>query len=297
MLAWDDLQTFLAIARHGTLSAAARSLGVQQTTMGRRLAALETRAGAHLLDKTPKGFVPTATGEAILGNAERIEAEILSVERRITGRDIRLEGTVRVTTVEILAVELLTPSFAAFHAKHPGITIELSSEARSLSLTRREADIAVRLIRLTQNDLAVRRLGALHFGVYASKPYLDRHGTPDFAAGAPGHTTILNPPDAMSLPEMAWFAELTRAAPPAIRHNSRYGQRTAAETGLGLAILSRFMADPTDLIRLPTPTPPPTRDLFLAVHNDIRHTPRIRAVTEHIAATIRAHAGQLAPEP
>ena len=93
MLDWDDLRTFLAIARHGTLSAAARALGVHQPTMGRRLAALEQRAGARLLQKTPRGYIPTAAGEAILGNVERIEAEALAVERRITGRDVRLEGT------------------------------------------------------------------------------------------------------------------------------------------------------------------------------------------------------------
>jgi DNA-binding transcriptional LysR family regulator len=108
MLPWDDLQSFLAIARHGTLSAAARALGVTQTTMGRRLTAMEGRAGARLLSRTPGGFVLTPAGEAVMGNVERIEAEALAVERRITGRDIRLEGVVRVTSVEILAVDVLT---------------------------------------------------------------------------------------------------------------------------------------------------------------------------------------------
>jgi DNA-binding transcriptional LysR family regulator len=296
MLSWDDLQTFLAIARHRSLSAAARALHVQQTTMGRRLAALEDRAGARLLDKTPCGFVLTPVGEAILGNVERIENETLAVERRITGKDIRLEGIVRVTTVEILAVELLTPAFAALQLAHPGILIEMVADARSLSLTRREADIALRMVRLTQNDLAVRRVGTLTFGVYAAASYLDRMGPPDLAAGAPGHLTILNPAEAMNLPEMDWFATLTRAATPAIRHNSRYGQRAAAEAGMGLAILSRFMGDPTNLVRLPTPTPPPAREMFLAVHNDIRHTPRIRVVTDMIASAMRAKAAVLAPD-
>lgn len=295
MLSWDDLQTFLAIARHGSLSAAARVLGVQQTTMGRRLAALEARAGARLLDKTPSGFVLTATGEAILGNVERIENEVLSVERRITGKDIRLEGTVRVTSVELFVVDLLMPAFATFRQTHPGITLELVENARNLSLTRREADIALRLVRLTQNDLAVRRLGSLAFAVYAAPDYLARTGVPDFAAGAPGHATILNPLEAMNLPEMAWFADLTRAATPAIRHNSRYGQREAARTGMGLAVLSRYMGDPAGLVRVPTPTPAPARDLFLAVHNDIRHTPRIRAVSDLIATTVRAAAADLDP--
>ena len=295
MLPWDDLQSFLAIARHGTLSAAARALGVTQTTMGRRLSGLEARAGARLLARTPGGFVLTPAGEAVLGNVERIEAEALAVERRITGRDIRLEGVVRVTSVEILAVEVLTSAFAAIRARHPGIVLEVAADARSLSLARREADIAVRLARLTQPDLAVRRVGGLGFGLYAAPAYLDRHGLPDFAAGAAGHASILNMADAMHLPEMAWFAGLAWAAAPAVRHNSRYGQRAAAEAGMGLAVLSRFMGDAAGLVRLATPTACPARDIFLAVHQDIRHTPRIRAVTEALAEALREAAPRLLP--
>jgi len=295
MLDWDDLRSFLAIARHGTLSAAARALGVRQTTMGRRLAALEDRAGARLLLKTPGGFVLTQAGETILPHVERIEAEALAVERGVSGRDIRLEGIVRISTIEILAVEVLTPAFVRLREAHPGITLEVTAEARNVSLTRREADIALGLARLTQGDLAVRRVGSIGFGVYAARAYLDRAGMPDFAAGAPGHVTILNPAEAMGLPEMAWFAGLTRAARPGIRHNSRYGQRAAAIAGMGLAVLSHLMSEGTDLVRLETPVPPPARDVFLAVHEDIRHTPRIRAVTDAIAATMRAQGERLAP--
>lgn len=296
MLDWDDLRVFLAITRAGSLSAAARATGVQQTTMGRRLAGLEQRAGARLLVKTPRGFTLTAAGEAILGNVERIEAEALAIERRITGRDIRLEGSVRLTTVEILAVDLLMPAFAAFGLAHPGITLEIATDARNLSLTRREADIALRVGRIEQADLAVRRVGTIATGVYASQAYLDRHGMPDFAAGAPGHDTILNPPEAMGLADMTFFSALTHAARPALRHNDRYGQRAAAQAGMGLAILSRFMGDPAGLVRLPTPTPGPARELTLAVHSDIRHTPRIRAVMDMLVAAMRAASARLAPE-
>ncbi len=295
MLPWDDLQTFLAIARHGTLSAAARALGVQQSTMGRRLAGLEERAGARLLMKTPGGFMLTAAGEAIMGHTERIEGEALAIERRIAGGDIRLEGTVRVTTIEILGVEVLTPAFARLRREHPGIVIEVIVDARSLSLTRREADIALGLVRQTQNDVAVRRVGEIGFGLYASADYLARCGIPDFAAGAPGHTTILNPPDGMALPEMVWLTGLMHRAQVGLRHNSRYGHREAAVAGMGVAVLSRVMGDATDLSRLETPTEPPPRDVYLGVHNDIRHTPRIRAAIDAIVASMHAEAGRLAP--
>ena len=171
----------------------------------------------------------------------------------------------------------------------------VAAEARRVSVTRREADIALRLVRLTQNELAVRRVGAIGFGVYASADYLERLRQPDFPSGAPGHATVLNPVETMGLPEMVWFAGLTHQAVPAIRHNSRYGHRAAAEAGMGLAMLSRFMGDTARLVRLEPPASQPPRDVFLGVHNDIRHTPRIRAVIDAIAASMRAEAGRLVP--
>lgn len=293
---WDDLRSFLAIARHGTLSAAARALGVRQTTMGRRLAALEARMGARLLQKTPAGYVPTAAGEAILGNVERIEAEALAIGRRIGGRDARLEGTVRVTTIETLAAEILLPALPPFHAAHPGIEIEIMAEQRSLSLTRREADIAIRLARLPQQDLAVRRIGTLGCAIYAAAPYLAGHGMPDFAAGAPGHAVIRRGAEMAHLPEQAWFAALTGQARAVLRSNASSVIREAARQGLGLACLTRYLGDTEGLVRLPAPSPGPEREIWLAVHSDIRHVPRIRAVSDFLAETVRAAAGRLAPD-
>lgn len=295
MLDWDALHTFLAIARHGSLSAAARALGVQQTTIGRRLAALEARAGATLLHKTPRGFVLTSAGEAILGNVERIESETLAIERRITGRDVRLEGTVRVTAVESLTAEVIVPALPELRRRHPGIHIDLIAESRSLSLTMREADIALRLARPQQQDLAIRRVGSVGFGLFAAPSYLAEHGMPDLAAGAPGHMAILFQPDQAHLDEVVWFSGLTAQATPALRANSRSCQCAAAVAGLGIACLAEYLATGQNLTRLATPSPPPARDLYLCTHNDIRHTPRIRAVTDLLASAIRAAAPRLRP--
>ena len=296
MLDWDDLRTFLAIARHGTLSAAARALGVHQPTMGRRLAALEQRAGARLLLRTPRGYALTAAGEAILGNVERIEAEALAVERRISGRDVRLEGMVRITTVESFAAEIVMPILARLRQRHPGIEVELAAEVRNLNLTRREADVALRMARIEQADLTVRQIGVFGFGLYASAAYLDARGTPAFDHLGAGHEVILTQPELMAGPEMAWLmATLPRAA-PALRTNSRYGHRAAALAGLGIGCLARYLGDTVPLVRLAPPVPPPARELWLAVHTDIRHMPRIRAVTEALAAGVKARAEVLAPE-
>jgi DNA-binding transcriptional LysR family regulator len=295
MLEWDDLRHFLAITRHRTLSGAARALGVQQSTMGRRLDALEERIGARLLQKTPAGFVLTAAGEAILGNVERIENEALTIERAITGQDVRLEGVVRLTTVESLAVEILPPIVAAFHDKYPGIVLDMITDSRSLSLAQREADVALRLVAFTQHDLAIRKVADFASGVYASRAYLDQHGVPDFARGAPDHRTLLRSDDGMSVAEMVWFAGMTAKASVALRSNGYYMLAAAAESGMGIACLPRFLGDAGRLVRLETPTAPPAREVWMGVHNDIRHTPRIRAITDFLAAGLRQQASVLAP--
>jgi DNA-binding transcriptional LysR family regulator len=293
---WDDLQHFLAIARHGTLSAAARALKVTQSTMSRRLEALEARMGARLLNKTPSGYVLTAVGEAVLGNVERIENEALAVERTITGKDVRLEGSVRITAVETFAVIVLTPIFAAFRERYPGIAIELVVDTRALSLSKREADIALRMARPKQHDLVARKVAESASAIYANAAYLERRGRPDFAAGAPGHDIITVEPDLAGLTEVEWFAGLTRRASVALRSNTRFAHRAAAELGIGMACLARYLGDPSPaLLRLDAPTQPPERDIWMVVHEDIRHTPRIRAVTEFLAAALKQTASRLNP--
>jgi DNA-binding transcriptional LysR family regulator len=293
---WDDLRSFLAIARAGSLSGGARLLGVRQSTMGRRLSALEASSGARLFQKTPKGLVLTPAGEAIVARVEAMETEALAVERAITGRDVRLAGEVRLTSVETLAAEMLPAMLAEFHGRYPGITVELIADSRSLSLTRREADIALRYARLAQSDLAVRKVGDLASGIYASADYLARFGLPDFADGAAGHQTLLLPEEAMAMPEMLWFSRLTARATPALRSNSRHALLGAARAGLGIVLLERYLADPVPGLVLVGPQQPAPREIWLAVHNDIRQTPRVRALTEFLTTELRASAEKLNPE-
>jgi DNA-binding transcriptional LysR family regulator len=284
MLDWDDLKTFLAIARHRTLSAAARSLKVSQTTMGRRLGHLQDRAGATLLERTPTGFRLTPTGAAILADVERMEESALALERTIAGDDCRLEGLVRVTTVEALAGHVLTPAFAALQAAHPGIVIELITDDRSLSLARREADIAVRLGRFEAHETVVRRVGEMAFAPYASAGYLARHGPPDWAAGAPGHRVVRVQDDLLATPDGQWLAERTRQAEPALLANSREVQLRAVMAGLGLGHLPCYLAQgQPGLVRLDV-EPSIVREIWMGVHRDTRSAPRIVAVQEALVA-------------
>lgn len=295
MLEWDELRTFLAISRHGSLSAAARALRVTQTTMGRRLGALHARAGAKLLSKTPHGYVLTPAGERVLANVERMEAEALAVERLIAGEDVRLEGEVRITSVEAFAARILAPSLPALLVRYPGLRLEVDVDTRALSLSRREADIAVRLAAFEQHEAVVRKAGAMSFGLYASGEYLSTRGEPDFR-GCVGHRVITLQETLMHTPEARWLSGLAHAAEVVLKTNSRDAQLQAALAGLGLACLPRYLADHmVGLVRLAPPGQPPARDIWIGVHRDTRQAPRIRVVLDHLVDTLQAAAHSLNP--
>jgi DNA-binding transcriptional LysR family regulator len=247
--------------------------------MGRRLEALEQRAGATLLQKTPAGYVLTPSGEAVFATVERIEAEALAVERLIAGKDLRLEGTVRLTTVETLAAEVLSPVLAAFRLTHPAVQVEVVAGTRSLSVAP-----------FTQPDVVAQKIGEIAYGLYASAAYLARGGPP---------TLILTEPDLLDTPEMRWLLSVVPDAGAAVVSNSRLVHRAAARDGMGLACLARYLGDAEPgLVRLPAPKgmpPAPVRDLWLGVHGDMRHMPRIRSFLDALRSGLRQAAGRLRP--
>lgn len=272
---WDDVRSFLAIARARTLSGAARDLGVRQSTMSRRLEALEKKAGARLLQKTPSGYELTALGEAVLGNAERMEAEAIAVERTVQGRDVALSGIVRVTTVEFVADMLLPGAIARLQAQNPGISVDVLSDPRSLNLSRREADVAIRMSRFEGNQLVSRRVATMASALYASEDYLAALGD-----GA-DHAIVTVLEDQMHLPEARWLADQMPGARVAMRSNSRTAQCGAVQAGLGIACLPCIMADRLPgVVRMPEHGLAPPREVWLGVHTDLRHMPRIRAVID-----------------
>jgi len=285
------------VCRRGSLSAAARELRVTQSTVGRRLASLEAGLGVRLLHRTPEGYVATLAGEAMLGRAERIEAEALAAERSVGGRDAALEGVVRLAAPEALASHVLVPCLAALHLRHPEVAVELLSDARLLSLAMREADLALRLARFEPQELVVRRIGGLGFGLYAAPDYLERHGEPDFAAGCPGHHLVAGLDDAEA-PELArWLAEAAPRAQVVLRMDGAEARLQAALCGEGLACLARLRGDAAEgRLRLFRPAPaPPTLDIWLAVHRDNRQVPRVRLVLDAVAAAVRERAAELVP--
>jgi DNA-binding transcriptional LysR family regulator len=288
MLDWDDLRFFLALARHGSLSAAAKQLHVAQSTVGRRLASLEASLGVRLLNRTPDGYVPTLAGQDVRQQAERLEAEAVALERSVSGRDTRLAGLVRVTCAETVATHILAPCLATLHMQHPDIMIELIPNPRELSLSMREADVSVRLKQPDQHDLVVRRIGSMAFGLYASSDYLERHGELEFEAGCPGHHLITQLEDIQDATQTGWLTDLAPRARVAMQTSSHEAAVSAALHNGGLACLARFRADrEPGLTRLTVPSAIPSAGIWLVVHRDNRQTPRIRVALTHVTEWVR----------
>jgi DNA-binding transcriptional LysR family regulator len=294
-LDWDDMQCFLVISRIGTLSGAAQQLGVTQPTMGRRLERLHERVGTVLLQRTPTGFVLTAAGDKVLAHIERMDEEALAVGRALTGGDDRLTGEVRITTVEAFGAHILIPELPLLLDRHPKLSIEIDVDTRSLSLARREADVAVRMGSFKQHDVIVRKAGAMAFAVYAAHAYLERFGYPTTTATI-GHRIITLQNSLLDMPEGSWFNSNMVGADTVLATNSREGQFEACLAGAGLACLPRYLADSNaDLVRLTLASDPPVREIWVGTHRDTQGSAKIRAVLDWIEGLMQRARVRLNP--
>ncbi|MEM7226282.1 MAG: LysR family transcriptional regulator [Pseudomonadota bacterium] len=277
---WHDLRFVLAVAREGALAGAARRLGVNETTVARRLARLEGRLGARLFERGQSRLTSTAAGQAAVDGAERIELQIQALADRVAGSDRLAAGTVRVTSVPVLVNRLLIPALPGLLARHPQLRVELIAEPRDLSLTKREADVALRLARPRKDSRAIaRRIGQLAYGVYGP------------AGGDAGALPWVTYEDAMAeLPQARWMA--ARPGQPApLLVNDAEGVLQAVAAGLGKSLLPISIADPLPgLTRLDAGAAPLTRELWRIVHPELRDLTRIRVVLDWLDGL----AGQLA---
>ena len=278
-----ELATLLAIAREGTLAGAARRLKVNHSTVFRRLAAAEARLGTRLFERQDGSYATTAAGEDLLHTAERVEAEVEALERRLSGQDLRLTGTLRMTAPDDLAEVMVMPLLPGFHARYPDIVLELVLDNRMLNLTRREADIALRPTRQPPEILAGRRIAGLASALYTRA---DRPLPKDPTAA-----------------DQRWIAWEEGAGPPAparwlsakvdrhtivYRSNSMLNQASAARAGLGHAILPCFLGDSdAGLQRITPPLPDFDSELWLLTHPDLQRTARVRALLDLLFDSLR----------
>lgn len=298
MLPWDDLRFFLAVARFGTMSAAARALGVAQPTVGRRIAAFERRLGARLLLPVKGGWTLSPTGRHMLAHAERMEREALAAEAVARGRDEGLHGKVRITASEWLIRSVLGPALAPFLSRHSDLTVELVADPRHLNLARRDADLAIRPSRFHQQEVHQREIAAVEFGLYAAESYLARAGFPDFTNGGEGLDLIAMTDDMKSIVDVDWLPPLVGRARVVVRTNGREPMATLAAAGVGLACLPRVIGDATGGLRLlPTPGAPPQRKLWLGVHGRARAIPRVKATIAFLVTSFEQLRPRLRPTP
>jgi molybdate transport repressor ModE-like protein len=284
-----DLRTLLAIAREGSLAGAARRLRVNHSTVFRRLGAIEARLGTRLFERQGGSYATTAAGEDLLRTAERVEAEVEALERRLSGRDLRLTGSLRLTAPDDIAEVLLLPLLTEFRKAYPDITVELVIDNRMLNLTRREADIAVRPTLRPPETLAGRRVGGLASAVYgaAGPPPQDPAG---------GDRRWIAWEEGAGPPPMArWLADNADRHAIGYRSNSMLNQASAARAGLGLALLPCFLGDSEPrLRRVAGPLPELNTELWLLTHPDLQRTARIRVLLDLLYDALRQKQSLLA---
>ena len=284
---WDDVRVFLAAARAGSLSGAARSVGVGHVTVGRRLASLEARLGVTLLNRTPDGFITTPAGDAILRQCMTMETAALDLERIAAGSDTLLSGSIRVTTTEPIAAQTIVPAIAALRRAHPDLQIELILGVRSLDIARREADLAVRVARPRTPDLVCQRLGEIGYALYASPRYLEMHGVPESGRGLGGHH-LISFTGAPAGTSPFFMGESLEGARLALRCDNPFVQRQAGVDGLGIAELACFLGDASEgLVRVWPGAAPARRTAWLVFHRDMRRSARVAALASAIRDEFR----------
>ncbi len=292
MFEWSDLRVLTTVHRTGSLSAAAGVLRIDQTTVGRRLSALEAALGARLFHRGRDGLRITRAGDEVLAFAGRMEEEALALERAVQGRDRAASGPVRLTTLESFGSRFLAPRLGALRAKHPGVVLDVHTDNRSLSLTRREADLAVRYRRPEQPGLLARRVGALAYAAYASPAYLAAAGRPRRPADLARHAVLGYDDELAANPEARWLASLVGPAGVAGRSNSVGALAAAAAAGAGIAALPCFVGDADAGLERVLP-PAVTRDVWLVVHPELRDVGRVRAVMEFVSEAVAAAEAEL----
>jgi DNA-binding transcriptional LysR family regulator len=284
---WDDLRVFLAVHRHGSHKRAARHLGIDPTTVGRRLAALERTIGTRLFVRTPERMQATPAGHRLVPRAERMETEALDAERELLAADTRLDGSVRVTAGDAFIHYVLLPALAEFRREHPLLSVDLRADTRTLDLSRREADIAIRLSRPKEPALVARRLGEMRMSLFASETYIERRGAPRALGALASHDFIGFDASLDELPQVKWLRRALSEPRYVVRANTATAQVIACAEGVGIALLPVFVAAREPRIsRLMPRLVGPSREMWGVTHVDMRKNARVVAFFSWVARVI-----------
>jgi DNA-binding transcriptional LysR family regulator len=290
MLDWDDLRFVLAVSREGAATGAGRRLGVDQTTVARRLARLESAIGATLFERRQDGYRLTELGERTANAAEAIEAEVLALQHSVAAATRTLTGAVRFTCSEILAAHLVTPWIAAFRKAHPEVRIEVISTDALLDLAHGEADVALRVGSAPSGaGIVARRLPPRRWSIYCGRAYATENGAPGLRDEIAGHAIIGMGGPMARLASWKWLESLVGASSVTFHSNSLGGAVANAKAGMGLAMLPCFVGDrEPELIRCLPPIPELDAECWLIVSETMKSAPHVRAFADDLAQRLIA---------
>lgn len=283
---WDDTRVFLAVARAGTLSGAAQAMGIGIASVSRRLDRLEQALAVPLFSRHQSGYRLTDEGEALLARAEALEhaghafGETANVQGHVAGR-------VRLATSDNLAIHFIVPSLKTLLARHPELQVEVLSGVQSVNLHRRDADMAIRMVRPETGNLTLRRLGSVGFGVYGAR---SDAGDPNGVAASEVYVTW--PASHQHLPSAQWITRKLRGRPGRVEANTLAAQAAAVAAGLGLGVLPHFLAR-ANRLHCVTADIGVAQPLWLVMHSDLAGSRRVRAVADHLIALFDACKDQL----
>ncbi len=289
---WDDLRVLLALARTGSLGAAARQLKVDPTTVARRLGGLEDSLGVRLVVRNPDGIRLTPEGERAVAAAGRMEEALGDLRRRLESSGET--GVVRMTSTDSFA-QFLARFLPGLASSHPGLHVESISANASLDLVRGEADLAVRFARPRQDGVVGRRIGTIGWSLYGSDAYLERKGPVRLGALA-GHDVLAYDDSIAAVPGAAWIREHAGDAHVVMRGNSPRALAEAVAAGLGISVLPCFIAVGNPLLRRLDPAVLGTSEIWIAVHEGLKDVPRVRAVIDFVSALVQREGALLAGE-
>jgi DNA-binding transcriptional LysR family regulator len=291
-LDWDDLRVFGAIVRGTSVRAAAQELGIHHSTVARRLEQLEGHLGVHLFTRTPLGLRITEAGRALLDRTDRVQAEIDSLQRSLHGQDQRLEGPVRLTMPDAMAVTFLMDDLAQFASAHPKIELELLATYDALDLGRREADMAIRVTASPPEFLIGRNLGLFSLAVYATPEYLTSHDP----VQEPERCTWVG--IGRNTTQTDWRDVVDAAMPVQVCSSNVLLRIAAVRAGVGIAMLPCALCDPDPrLVRVPDFAPVQSDPVWLLTHPDLRGAARVRALMSCIAESFERNHATLLGRP
>jgi DNA-binding transcriptional LysR family regulator len=292
MYDWNNLRYFLELSRQGKLLRAGARLHVDHTTVSRRITALEKQLDVRLFDKSPSGYQLTDAGLRLLPLAEQIETRCNQLYQDIAGKDARLSGTVRVATPEALGSQVIARHVAGFRQAHPDIEIELVAETRRMSLSKREADIAISFSRPESGRLIAWKLCDYRLRLYATREYLAAHPPIKAIEDLAGHDFVSYIDDLIEMPELRFFDNTIKNAHVVFRSTNVSAQFNAILDGIGLGLVHCFMTQQDDRLQVVLPEQVSVeRTYWLLVHEDLRHVARVDAVCQFLTGILGHNPG------